>query len=1055
MKNLIFVLFFFSVTTLFGQTSDVEWQNPEIFGINKLEPHSFYVPYSTIDEAKKDNWEESIYYISLNGTWKFQWSEKPALRPKNFYKEKYDDEQWDDITVPGNWELQGFGIPIYTNVEYPFPKNPPYIDEKYDPVGSYRHEFEIPDEWLERRTILHFGAVRSAMYVWLNGEYIGFSEDSKTPAEFDITKYLKQGKNLLAVEVYRWSDGSYLEDQDFWRLSGIDRNVFLYSTSNLYIKDFFAIGDLDENYKDGIFKLTAEISNKSDMPLFNNRLIFNLFDSTGTPLFNNWGEVSFDITENDNYEVSFQRTIPEALHWTAETPNLYKLIMYIMDEDEYPLEYVTCDVGFRKVEIKNSQLCINGQAIYIKGVNRHEHNPVTGHYVSKESMLLDIKLMKQFNINSVRTSHYPNDPYWYKLCNKYGIYLVDEANIEAHGMGYDPDVTLANNELWGKAFMDRTTRMVERDKNNPSVIIWSLGNEMGDGINTQATYRWIKERDTTRLVQSERAELNFNTDIYCPMYAQIPWLVRYAESNPERPLIQCEYAHAMGNSLGGIKDYWDTYKKYSVLQGGFIWDWVDQGLLKKDPDKGEYFAYGGDYGPPDVRSDGNFCINGIVQPDRRPNPHAWEMKKVYQYVKIDTLNSMKGRIVVYNEFDFKPLDEYYLEWDVKGDLDIIDRGRIELDGIAARASKIIDLNMKEFTPREGVEYLLNFRVRTKNNSELIPADHIVASEQFLLPVYKPVTLTNSSELGKVDYSTTANTITLKGSGFTYRFSEYSGGFISLQSYGKEYVRTGLVPNFWRAPTDNDFGWDMPKKLGAFRKAGEIRKIKDVSVSTISKSAVKISVELDIPEKIGVVNIDYVVIGNGEIIVNYKFVPGPNCPDELPRIGMTMNIPKEYDSIYWFGRGPHENYWDRKSSAYLGIYSGEVADQAFPYVRPQETGYKTDVRWAALMNGEGKGLLISGDPQICFNAQNYLVEDFDEGNEKHNRHTIDLSPKNLVELCIDYKQMGLGGDTSWGGWAHPHDEYTLKKHVYNYSFRLKPFSEGINSVLKYSKMKYSL
>lgn len=1054
MKNLTMFFLFLLSGGVLAQSNEVEWQNPLVSGINKIEPHAFFIPYSSVEEALTDEWENSPYFLSLNGKWLFSWAPKPSERKKDFYKKNYDVSKWNEIDVPANWELQGYGVPIYINNGYPFPKNPPYIDGKDNPVGSYKKEFRIPDDWRGRRVILHFGGVSSAMYVWVNGEKVGYSEDSKTPAEFDITNYLKKGKNNLSVEVYRWNDGSYLEDQDFWRLSGIDRDVFLYSVPNIFINDFFVIGDLDSSYQNGILKVDIEVSNPLDEPFFNYSLRYNIYSADGRALFENAGEVMFDLQSENSYKTYFQRNIAAPKKWTAETPDLYKIVISLFDNDGNLLECVSSDLGFRKVEIINSQLHVNGIPVYIKGVNRHEHDPVNGHHISRESMLNDIKLMKEFNINAVRTSHYPNHPYWYKLCNKYGIYLVDEANIESHGMGYDPDVSLANNPMWSESFFERVQRMVERDKNNPSIIIWSLGNEMGDGINNITNYEWIKERDTTRLVQCEQSGLKVHTDIYCPMYAQIPSIIKYAESNPERPLILCEYSHAMGNSLGGIKDYWDTFKKYPVLQGGFIWDWVDQGLIKKDKNGREFFAYGGDFGPKDIPSDGNFCCNGLIQPDRKPNPHAWEAKKVYEYITIDTINTQPGKITIYNNHDFISLDNYYLEWEIKEEYEILRRGRIELNGIKPHDSKQFDLNLSRINPKPGVEYLLNFRVRLKNDTGLLSANHIAADEQFVLPIYEPVIPIKTEELENLKYSETPNSITIKGKDFVYTFNKLLGYFNSVVMSGKEFVLTGLIPNFWRAPTDNDFGWGMPAKLGAWRVAGERRIIKSLAVTEIDKSTMRISATLVIPENVCTIETDYIILGNGEIIVNNKITPDWNSPDEFPRIGMKMNMPKEFGILRWYGRGPHENYQDRNRSAYLGYYSGTVDEQYHNYIRPQENGYKTDVRWFSLSNDEGQGILFTGDSVLCFSAQNYLIEDFDEGNTKINRHTNDVSPRSLVEVLIDYKQMGLGGDTSWGEAARAHVQYRLLKNVYQYSFRMRPFSGGTDKIFEFSKIEYS-
>ncbi|MFX1533250.1 MAG: glycoside hydrolase family 2 TIM barrel-domain containing protein, partial [Promethearchaeota archaeon] len=605
-----------------------DWENPKILGRNKEAAHCTYIPYADTQTALKNDPLQSPFYLSLNGRWKFCWVKKPADHKLDFYKDNFDVSQWVDIIVPGNWELQGFGIPIYTNVIYPFPADPPHIPHDWNPVGSYRRTFTISNSWKDRQVFLHFGGVSSAMYVWLNGEKVGYSQGSKTPAEFNITEYLRKGENVLAVEVYRWCDGSYLEGQDFWKISGIERDVFLFSTPQVHIRDFFVRGDLDDNYIDGMLKVTVNVRNYLPDVSGKHYVHIDLLDTDNKSVFETLTKEA-NIRNADKITIHFEQFVKKPAKWSAETPKLYSMLISLSNESGLITEVVSCKVGFRKVEIKDAQLLVNGIPIIIKGVNRHEHDPVTGRTVTEKLMIKDIQLMKQFNINAVRTSHYPNVPRWYELCDKYGLYVVDEANIESHGMGYDPEDTLGNNPDWKEAHLDRTIRMVERDKNHPSIIIWSLGNEAGDGVNFEATYKWIHERDSSRPVQYEQAIEGPHTDIVCPMYSRIEQLEEYANKEQNRPLIMCEMLHAMGNSVGNMQDYWDVIEKHKVLQGGFVWDWVDQSFLKVDEDNMRYWAYGGDMGDDIVFNDGNFCINGLVQADRAPHPHLWEVKKVY------------------------------------------------------------------------------------------------------------------------------------------------------------------------------------------------------------------------------------------------------------------------------------------------------------------------------------------------------------------------------------------------------------------------------------------
>ncbi len=628
----IFFIMLISVTLTaqHDTTSDRgnDWENPAVLERNRESAHSTYIPFDNVDSALENDRNFSPYFISLNGTWKFNWVRKPVDRPLNFYKENYNVSRWDEIAVPGNWELLGYGIPIYTDSAYPFPPDPPNIPSDYNPVGSYRRDFDIPENWDGRKVFLHFGGVKSAMYVWINGVKIGFSQGSKTPAEFDITAYIRSGNNTLAVEVYRWSDGAYLEDQDYWKISGIERDVFLFSTPLTYIRDFFILGGLDDNYVDGDLEIRIEVTDSgNELSTGNYSIGFQLFDPDGNIVFSETPSEPLNFGPDNSAETVFKRNFNNPSKWTAETPNLYTVVLLLKDKNDNVIETVSCRTGFRIVEIKNGLLQVNGVPVTLKGVNRHEHEPLTGRVVSEEYMLKDIRLMKEFNINAVRTSHYPNVPRWYELCDEYGIYVVDEANIESHGMLDINEKGLGDDPAWKKAHLDRIERMVERDKNHPSVITWSLGNEAGDGKNFVAAYEWIKNRDPSRPVQYEQADLRQHTDIFAPMYARIHILKDYASQKRERPLILCEYAHAMGNSVGNLQDYWDVIYSSPQLQGGFIWDWVDQGILRKTENGEEYFAYGGDLEPPGINNSDNFCINGLVFPDRELHPGIWEVKK--------------------------------------------------------------------------------------------------------------------------------------------------------------------------------------------------------------------------------------------------------------------------------------------------------------------------------------------------------------------------------------------------------------------------------------------
>ena len=1067
----IILLTFGSLTAGIMAETVNDWENPAVVGRNKEAPRCFFIPYADIKTALQNDPVTSPFYQSLNGTWKFNWVRKPADRPVDFYKDDYDTTGWHDINVPGNWELQGYGVPIYTDTDYPFPANPPHIPHNYNPVGSYKRFFTIPGNWQGRQVFLHFAGVKSAMYVRLNGEEVGYSQGSKTPAEFNITRYLRKGRNSLSVEVYRWSDGAYLEDQDYWKISGIERDVFLYTTPNVYIRDFFAKADLDKNYRNGKFSLDVHIKNALPKKTGNYIVQISLYGQPGTnapapthavgssKVFGSRESLIFrlsqnvEIGKNEEKVLHFKKLIRNPLKWTAETPNLYSLIIELKNNTTKTIEAVSHKIGFRKVEIKDGQLLVNGTAITVKGVNRHEHEPRTGRVVTEEYMLKDIRLMKQHNINAVRTSHYPNVPRWYELCDLYGLYVIDEANIESHGMGYDPDKALANQPEWQHAFLDRTISMVERDKNHPCIIIWSLGNESGEGVNFRATYNWIKKRDRSRPVQSEDAGLDNYTDIYCPMYKRIRHLLEYAEKKKDRPLILCEYAHAMGNSVGNLQDYWDVIESYKHLQGGFIWDWVDQGLLAKNEQGEEFFAYGGDFGPAGTPSDQNFCINGLVFPDRKIHPHIHEVKKVYQYIGVKPVDLLNGKIEITNKYDFINLDHVTMTWEVMAEEKEMARGNLSSLNIAPATAVEYQLPLPRIEARPGVEYFLNLSFVTKDKTPLLPTGHELAGEQFKFPLYRPVPKMNLRKTGKLKLKNRAKFIKVKGKNFTLYLDKEKGEITSWTYHGCEFIKSGPVPNFWRAPTDNDFGSGMQKRCRVWQKAGEKRKTDSVTVERLNAHEIRVHVAATIPAGNSKYYTTYRILGSGDIVIQNRFIPGSGKLPEIPRFGMTMILPVEFDHISWYGRGPHENYRDRKTSAFVGLYEGPVMDQYHPYIRPQENGNKTDVRWAALTNKQGMGILAVGMPRLSISAHHFFNNDFDEGLEKRNRHTYHVKKRDLVTLNLDYKQQGVGGDTSWGDRARPHPEYRLPAREYSYSFRLRPFSPKDGPPSKLSKQHF--
>lgn len=1028
-----------------------DWENPGIRAINKEAPHATLFPFESTELALANDRTQSIYFQSLNGTWKFNWVRKPADRPADFYKEEFDVSTWDDTPVPSNWQRQGYGVPIYLDVEYPFPANQPYIPNDYNPVGSYKRTFTLPEHWEGREIFIHFGAVKSAMYLWINGEQVGYSQGSKTPAEFRITDYVRPGENSIAVEVYRWSDGSYLEDQDFWRLAGIERDVYLFASPTVHIQDFFVIADLDETYTDGILTVDVTLQKRQTEATGNYTVQAQLIEPA-EPLMQ-FVDLSEDVTLDAENEalVRFRATVSSPRQWTAETPNLYTLLISLRDEDGNLIETVTSKVGFRKVEIKGGQLLVNGMPITLKGVNRHEHDPVTGHIVSEESMIHDIALMKQYNINAVRASHYPNDPRWYELTDEYGLYVIDEANVESHEYAdMDEALQLGHQPEWVDAHVERAQRMVERDKNHPSIISWSLGNEAGSGPAFQAMYDWIKQRDPSRPVQYEGAGLSPYTDMYVPMYKSIEHIEEYAQNNPDKPLILCEYAHAMGNSVGNLQDYWDVIDAYPSLQGAFIWDWVDQTFEEHEEDGTPYWAYGGDYGLEYAANDSNFCANGLVQADRTPNPTIWEVKKVYQKIKVNPVDVGAGQFTVQNTYDFTNLNAFDFAWEVEADGVQIAEGILPRIDLAPHASDELIVPLPSIQPAPGAEYFLTIRSQSNSAHPLVPAGHEVGWHQFKLPMSQAVSPLDLASLPSLSFADGAETVSVEGNTFTLTLDKTTGQLTSFQYQDTELIRTGLVPNFWRAPIDNDLGNGLQNRSRVWRSAGPDQRIESVSAQQLSPQAVQINVTATLPAGDSPYQTQYTVYGSGDVFVEGTFTPGSDNLPELPRVGMTMTLPDAFQNLTWYGRGPHESYWDRKTGAAVGVYNGTVWEQYHDYSRPQENGNKTDVRWIALSNEEGTGLMAAGLPLLSTSAHQFAKEDLYH-QPGAQRHGSDIAPRDLVTLNLDYKQMGVGGDNSWGARTHP--EYTLPAQPYTVRFRLRPFSQDDPTPMALSKQVF--
>ena len=1014
------------------------WQDMAVASIGSEPMHATFVPYASREEALRLDGRPSPWVLSLDGPWRFHWVPRPDQRPVGFERDGYDLSSWVEFPVPANWEFHGYGTPRYLNSDYTFgptPPQPPFLPADDNPVGSYRRTFTVPAAWADRRVFLHFGGVNSAFYAWVNGREVGYSQDSKTPAEFDVTDLLRPGENTVAVQVFRYSVGSYLEAQDMWRPAGIERSVMLVATPQVRIRDVFAHATLDEHFRDGRLDVAVSVKSRRDEPVRGLVVRAELLDAAGSPVIAAV-EGSLDLRRQRERTVALGAGVPAPAHWTAETPSLYTLLVTLLDGSGATLEAVTARVGFRTVEVRGGQLLVNGVPIYVKGTNRHEHDPVNGRVVSGELMLRDITEMKRLNINAVRTSHYPNVPLWYDLCDRHGLYVIDEANIESHGVGYEPEVTLGNRPEWLALHLDRTRRMVERDKNHPSVIVWSLGNEAGDGVNFQATSAWVKGRDPSRPVMYERAQLEPHTDLFVPMYPPISRLLEYAASEQRRPLIMCEYAHMMGNSGGGLQDYWDVIRAHRQLQGGLIWDWVDQGIERRTADGRRYFAYGGDFG--DAPSDKNFMCNGIVAPDRTPHPHAWEVKQVYRNVAAAWVDAAARRVRIDNRHDFLPLSGIEIGWRVEADGREVAAGTLPRLATPARSAEDVTVPVPEIAGEPGVEYVLTLTYRTAAATELIPRGFEVGFDQLPLPVAAPVPPPiDRAAMPPLALDEDAGAVTVAGRDFALRFDRATGTIASWRHRGVELLRSGPVPDFWRAPTDNDYGNEMPVRLAAWREAGARRSVRSLAANRVGPADVRVAVEAVVPVGESRHTTRYTVLGSGDVLVDVSFAPGQEGLPELPRFGMQLELPRAFDTVTWLGRGPHESYADRKTGAPVGLYSGSVAEQFHPYVRPQETGYKVDVRWVALTSAaDGVGLLAVGAPLLGAAASHFLHDDFEHGPEKGQRHPTDMTPRDLVALNLDLGQMGVGGDDSWG--SMPHERYRLHARPYAYSFRLRPF-----------------
>lgn len=1018
-----------------SQSINNDWENPQLIDLNKEVSHAAFTLYDNKEGLISSNNKTSTFYQSLNGTWNFLYTEQAKNRPQNFYLPSFNDAKWNKLTVPSNWEVQGFGLPIYTNIIYPFPKNPPFVGND-NPVGTYRKEFTVPTDWKGKQIILHFGSITGAAFVYVNGQKVGVTKASKLAAEFNITPYLKEATNLLAVQVFRWHDGSYLEDQDFWRLSGIERDVFLYALPSLTLWDFNMNPALDDNYKNGLFNADIILRKFADNTTSEADVQVELYNKKGSLVFSEKKRIK--VGSDNLQKVVFEAKIKDAEKWSAETPNLYNCIITLQNTSGKIINNTSTKIGFRKVEIKDAQLLVNGKKIMVHGVNRHEHDEKTGHVPSKELMLKDIQLMKQSNINAVRTCHYPNDPEWLRLCDEYGLYVVDEANVEIHGMGVlpgkiDTSIHPAYLPEWAPSIMDRITRMYERDRNHASVIIWSLGNEAGNGKVFHDAYLWLKQKDKTRPVQFEQSLEDWNTDIVCPMYPPIQYMKKYAgDETQKRPFIMCEYAHAMGNSSGNFQEYFDIIKSSPHMQGGFIWDWVDQGLLNKNTAGKNYWAYGGDLGAGHLQNDENFCANGLVAADRSLHPGIYEVKKVYQDIIFKDVDWKNGKIQVQNNFAFTDLSNYQFKWVL-----LKNGAEVAADNFSVnlQPSTFTEVNLKIPAIANDGEMMLNVYAVTKNGTAIIPSQHEVACEQFGGKGNDYFTQTKAVS-GNLKITKTANLINFTSGNTSGSFNTKLAKFVSYQLNNHSLTTTFPEPYFWRAPTDNDFGNQMPQKLGFWRNAHTMLTIDSVKVNEQNSEGLLIECfykmeGVDVPY-----NINYQILNNGAVKVTASINLQNKSLPELPRFGMRLTLPKDYVGVDFYGRGPWENYSDRNTASFVGIYKQKLSEQfTANYIRPQENGYKTDVRWLQLFNQQNEGIQITGLQPICFSALPYMTEDLDPGVTKKNQHPADLNERKFITVQIDLNQRGVGGDNSWG--AYPHKPYLLTNKNYTYSYIIEP------------------
>jgi len=1029
-KSLILLAILLTVLSA-GAQNIPDWENPAVFRVSNEPAHATLMPFPDRTSALTFDLSGSAFYKSLNGTWRFRYLINPSLTPEDFPADSINESRWTNITVPGNWQLQGnFDPPVFTNIKHPFRADPPHVPQDYNPTGLYRKTFTVPGEWNGRQVFLHFEGVQSNATVYLNGKKVGYNEDGMTPAEYNITKMLRPGDNLIAVQVLNWSDGSWLEDQDFWRLSGIYRDVYIYSTPSQHIRDYFATTDLDAQYKDAEFSLKVTVKNYAAATAKNLSVKVTLVNASSLPVLEKVAKAG-NVGAGKEAIVKINEPVRDPLKWTAETPNLYTLTLELISASGEVLEVISSKTGFREVEIRNGQLLFNGQAIDIKGTNRHEFDPVRGRTLTRESMIRDIILMKRLNINAVRTCHYPNDTEWYSLCDEYGLYVMDEANIESHELWADRGYYIAEKPEWKAAWIDRGVSMVMRDRNHPCIFSWSMGNETGWGANFDAMYKAMKTLDPTRPVHYESktpayANVLSRYDIISTMYPTLDDIVSLMNQDPTRPVIICEYAHTMGNSLGNFKKYWDLFYKYPRLQGGFNWDWVDQALKADGTGDGYWNIVN--------YVDGANVNDGLINPDRIPQPETHEFKKIIQNISVKDISGGKGKLRISNLFFFTDLKNVKMDWELIRNGYPVSSGSVEDLNINPRDSAEISLPLVNDILKQDGEYFLNLVFRTKTDLPYAATGFDIASERVLVkgqtPMIPPVNVA-----GKPLQVTEGEIITITGKGISIKVERSTGSIISYLFRDSEIISDPLQPCFWRVPTDNDEGGGSRGFAGRWRKAGLDRynsRVKTLDIKTQDNGDVVMNVSSDLvflEERTMEFRGSYTFRTDGSIVFSMDL----NLTGEFPplaRVGMQFSMPASFNNIKWYGRGPFESYQDRKESAGVGLWSGSVADQYFPYVMHQENGNKTDVRWIEITDDAETGLNITGTPLMEVNVQNYSQQALNLAKPSKKLFRGDKTYVN-----IDLRQMGLGGDDSWS--PRVHEEYQLKEKNYKFGFVINP------------------